>query len=76
MNGQAKFKGFLSASRTGPILKPPKIPKLPTYKESMFFNPNNFGEDKKVNKKVQRMLDQVRVFKFEIKFTLILYLID
>jgi len=58
MNGQAKFKGFLSASRTGPILKPPKIPKLPTYKESMFFNLKNFGEDKKANKKVQSMLDQ------------------
>ena len=76
MGGQAKFKGFLSASRTGPILKPPKIPKLPTFKESMFFNPNNFGEDKKANKKVQRMLDQVIVIKFEIKITHFLYFTD
>ena len=67
MGGQAKFKGFLAASRIGPIGKPPKIPKLPAYKESMYFNPDNFGEDKKANKKVQKMLDQVRGFKLVIK---------
>jgi len=58
--GPAEFKGFMGSRNNWPVGKPPKVPKLPAFKKSVDYDPDNFSMFKGPTKIVKSMLNQLK----------------